>query len=105
MMGEGREVVVMSPSAGGETAVEESVSNGSASEFSQSMCNSNKESMDSFARLCHLYLTLAEDGTGNVHTDRQNAAKKSSMLRSRGSSLPFSTRTVPFVPWPRPNAC
>jgi hypothetical protein len=34
-MGEGGEVVVMSPSAGGETAVEESISNGSASKFSQ----------------------------------------------------------------------
>jgi hypothetical protein len=33
MMGEGGEVAVMSPSAGGETAVEESISNGAASKF------------------------------------------------------------------------
>ncbi len=38
----------MSPSAGGETAVEESKSNGSVSGFSQSVCNHNKELMDPF---------------------------------------------------------
>jgi hypothetical protein len=52
-MGEGGEVVAMSPSAGGETTVEDSVSNGSASKFSRPKCNNNKESMDPFARLCH----------------------------------------------------
>ena len=54
LMGEGREVAAMSPSAGGETAVRESISNGLASKFSQSKCNNNKELMDPFARLCHL---------------------------------------------------
>jgi hypothetical protein len=48
-MGEGREVVVMSPSVGGETAVEESISNGLASKFSQSKCDNNKKLMDPFA--------------------------------------------------------
>jgi hypothetical protein len=38
----------MSPSAGGETAVEESESNGSVSGFSRSVCNHNKESMVPF---------------------------------------------------------
>jgi hypothetical protein len=39
----------MSPSAGGETAVEESKSDSSASRFSQSVCNNSEESMDPFA--------------------------------------------------------
>ncbi len=47
-MGEGGEVTTTSPSAGGETAVEESKSNGSVSGFSRSVCNHNTESMDSF---------------------------------------------------------
>ena len=45
-MGEGEEVTTTSPSAGGETTVEESKSNGSVSAFSRSVCNHNKESMD-----------------------------------------------------------
>ena len=49
MMGEDGEVAMMSPSAGGETAVEESKSDSSASRFSQSVCNDNEESMDPFA--------------------------------------------------------
>ena len=38
----------MSPSASGETAVEESKSNGSVSGFSRLVCNHNKELMDPF---------------------------------------------------------
>jgi hypothetical protein len=47
-IGEGREGATMSPSAGGETAVDESISNILASKFSISMCGNNKESMNPF---------------------------------------------------------
>ena len=48
-MGEGREVLAMSPSASSETAMEKSISNDSGGNFSRSMCNDNKELMDPFA--------------------------------------------------------
>jgi hypothetical protein len=48
-IGEGGEGVVMPPSTGGETAVDESVSNGSVSKLSRSTCNDNKELLNPFA--------------------------------------------------------
>jgi hypothetical protein len=46
---EGGEGAAMSPSAGDETAVNESVSNGLASKFSRLTCNNNEVSMNPFA--------------------------------------------------------
>ena len=44
------EVAAMSPNAGGETAVEDSESNGSESKYSRSLCNDDDEElMDPFA--------------------------------------------------------
>ncbi len=98
-MGEGGEVPVMSPSAGGETGVEESnKSNGSASGFSQSVCNDNEESMDPF-------VSSGEDGNkeGGEHSkDRESTRRRKFLISGRSlEQLPCSPTCLMRImpPW------